>query len=354
MSVFVQIDADGFIVSNGIRVTDENYGKIILKNLRLSGRSTLSQWESQEVFIEAFSSPYVGQSVSVKNSQWELHLPYGFSVTFDLASLTVDEWDRFHGLSDNGIPFVFSRKAQMDFFDSLDSFDDDSISYKGKVYSVPTLNHLKLKSNQLNEGINHTPFWDEKYSEWIAGGEKPGWDLEEVAKPLTEVLPQIKLPKSKICILGCGSGQDAAYLARQGHLVTAVDLSPNAIAKAKDLYGESSSLRFIESDAFHFASKNTGQFDVVFEHTFFCAIDPRRRTDLVKTWSQLLAPQGHLLAIFFIFEQLSGPPFGATEWEIRERLKNRFRLLYWTRWKTSIPSRLGQELIVYAQKQTLF
>jgi hypothetical protein len=49
----------------------------------------------------------------------------------------------------------------------------------------------------------------------------------------------------------------------------------------------------------------------------------------------------------------SAPPFGATEWEIRERLKRSFNFLYWTRWKKSIPRRLGKELVVYAQKKQI-
>jgi hypothetical protein len=48
---------------------------------------------------------------------------------------------------------------------------------------------------------------------------------------------------------------------------------------------------------------------------------------------------------------MGGPPFGSSEWEIRERLKKFFDFLYWTRWKTTPEDRLGIELIVYAQKK---
>src|SRR5690606_23315083 len=100
-------------------------------------------------------------------------------------------------------------------------------------------------------------------------------------------------------------------------------------------------------------SELTRQFDVVFEHTFFCAVDPSLRQKVVETWSRLLRDGGHFLGIFFVMDKGERPPFGATEWEIRERLRKKFDFLYWTRWKKSLPHRLGKELVVYAQKKGL-
>jgi hypothetical protein len=64
----------------------------------------------------------------------------------------------------------------------------------------------------------------------------------------------------------------------------------------------------------------------------------------------MLADHGHLLGIFFTIDNNSRPPFGATEWELRERLKKTFQLFYWTKWKAETTRAPGVELIIYAKK----
>jgi len=46
--------------------------------------------------------------------------------------------------------------------------------------------------------------------------------------------------------LGCGTGNDAARLAREGYQVTAIDLSAEAIATARDRFGDA--VRFLVAD----------------------------------------------------------------------------------------------------------
>jgi SAM-dependent methyltransferase len=150
-------------------------------------------------------------------------------------------------------------------------------------------------------------------------------------------------------ILGCGSGNDAAYFAKQGHTVTAVDFSEEAVAQAKAKYEGVEGLTFLRQDALALPESWNERFDLVFEHTFYCAISPDRRGELVRTWKRMLHGQGHLLGVFFVMEKRFGPPFGGSEWEIRERLKKDFKFLYWTRWHRSLERRKAKELVVYAQ-----
>ena len=165
------------------------------------------------------------------------------------------------------------------------------------------------------------------------------------------MLPRLKLPRSKIIVLGCGSGHDAAFLAQAGHHVTAIDFSEEAIQNAKKLYGHQSRLEFIQADVFQLPPAWHGTFDVVIEHTCFCAVDPQQRTQLVKVWRQLLHHEGLLFAVFFSMLKRSGPPFGSSEWEIRELLQSSFQFLFWGRWKNSLPERQGKELFVYGHKK---
>ncbi|MFN7904791.1 MAG: class I SAM-dependent methyltransferase, partial [Pseudobdellovibrionaceae bacterium] len=96
----------------------------------------------------------------------------------------------------------------------------------------------------------------------------------------------------------------------------------------------------------------TAAFDVVCEHTCFCALNPSLRKQLVKTWQRCLVPNGTLFGVFFSMFKFQGPPFGATEWEIRKRLGNPFQILFWNRWRKSVPGRMGRELFVYARKKS--
>jgi SAM-dependent methyltransferase len=350
---FIQIDDEGYFLSSGIRITDEEYGQSLLENLRIDGKAYVTESQDQKVFVEAFDEPLVARSVDrAAGTQWILNLPYQSTVTFDLSTLCVDDWDRFHGRTSSGLPFVLSRSAQMQFFDLVDSFDDDSITVDGKRFEIKTLNQLDKLSLDERLDINGAEFWSESYRKWVSAETTPAWELNEPAKPLREVVPQIKIPKSRICILGCGLGNDAAFLASLGHIVTAVELSPDALLKAREKHPEGANLKFVEADAFQFAKKFRGEFDIIFEHTFFCAIDPDRRQELVQAWRSLLIEGGHLLAIFYVFERLGGPPFGTSEWEVRELLSDNFEFLNWTRWKTSIERRMGRELVVYARKRS--
>jgi SAM-dependent methyltransferase len=152
-------------------------------------------------------------------------------------------------------------------------------------------------------------------------------------------------------VLGCGRGHDAAHLAQLGHIVTAIDSSEVAIEQACKLYGDIKNLAFIQADALQLPENLHNSFDLVFEHTLYCAIDPKDRNRLVRSWRQCLTPDGYLLGIFFAVETPLGPPFGGSEWEIETRLGDSFKSIYWTRWKKSNLKRIGTELIVYAQKK---
>jgi hypothetical protein len=70
----------------------------------------------------------------------------------------------------------------------------------------------------------------------------------------------------------------------------------------------------------------------------------------VQKWRELLTEKGLLMGVFFATERRVGPPFGGSEWELRQRLKKHFRFLFWGRWHQSLDRRNGKELFVYAEK----
>lgn len=325
------------------RLDDPAFGSEIFRNLFVENRVYKSRYQDKVTSILAFDQPLMVQSVDRVEDNLLMNFPYGHQLKLDFDQLKLDEWDRFCGYTVNGIVFAFTRKAQAQFFDALNEFDDDSVSFNGKRYEVPSF----LPSV---EDVSQADFWSEKYKAWAAG-DKPGWDLGNAHPAIKDVLPQIKLNKASVAVLGAGAAHDAAALSAAGHIVTAFDVSPLAIEKAKSLYPETATLKYVCMDVLQpIPADYKQQFDLVFEHTFFCAIDPQRRQDAIRTYRELLHEEGQILGIFFVTTPQPGPPFGASEWELQRRLEKNFSFLYWTRWQHSPQGREDWELLIFAKK----
>ena len=71
------------------------------------------------------------------------------------------------------------------------------------------------------------PFWEKAYQEYdtVAFSIEPNATVTEFEHLINK--------QSKVLEVGCGEGQNAIYLAKQGHLVDAFDLSEHGIAKLK-------------------------------------------------------------------------------------------------------------------------
>jgi SAM-dependent methyltransferase len=340
---YISIDEEGFPSFGDLRVQDPSVGREIFENLFVhEANSLVTVVRGEKYIVESFDEPYVAQMVSVESDLMKIQLPYGTEATFDPMSLSVDEWDRFHGYAkydQNLVPFVMSRKAQAEFFRLADEYDDDGITFNGQRFNIPP-----YWQSQTN--VHSADFWSLIYKT----ENTPGWDLGQAHSALQDMLPRLKLAKSRVLVLGCGAGHDAAYFAQAGHLVTAVDHSEEAMARGKKLYGHLENIQWLQADAFQLPKEMSHSYDIVFEHTCFCAIDPARRQDLVQTWMSVLAPGGFLMGVFFAMEKRAGPPFGGSEWELRQRLRKDFQFLFWGRWHQSPPSRHGKEFFVYARK----
>ncbi|HEX7675497.1 MAG TPA: methyltransferase domain-containing protein [Bdellovibrio sp.] len=338
---FVQIDEEGYGVSRELRIQDPFVGKELLENIQLHQSGTLlSTFGGTPVIVEAFDEPLIAQQIFLEGKTWKIHCLYGVEFPFQLESLSLDEWDRFHGYTTKNVPFVMSRKAQATFFNMLEEFDDESISFDGKTYEIPPYWSDK-------EEVENESFWSKAYK----GDNNPGWNLGEPAEALKDMLPRLKIARSRILILGCGEAHDAALFAAAGHVVTAVDISPLALERAKKLYGHMSNINFVQADLFNLPREFDQAFDVIFEHTCYCAVNPTLRQNLVKVWNRCLAEGGHLMGVFFAFEKRQGPPFGGSEWELRQRLKNNYQPIFWGRWQKSVPNRQGKELFIYCKKK---
>ncbi len=338
---FCSIDESGVAFDDQKhRLTDPDVVEEFFAELKVNESFQItSLLHGKPVIIEAFDAPIVAQQILLSPTSNSLANIYGLEWEFDLSTLVVDEWDRFHGMTTSGLPFVLSAKAQDQFFDQLDEFSDETVTYNKKTYSTGT-----YWSDDVD--VEAEKFWTDKYL-----NNEAGWDLGGPAAGLKALLPKLKLPSSRIVVLGGGGGHDAAFFAEQGHHVTLVDISAEAIALAKKHYGHLTNLNLVQGDLFDLPRDMYGQFDLVFEHTCYCAINPSLRDDLVRQWRRLLNDNGFLFAVLFAMPKRVGPPFGGSEWEIRQRLQKGFQIVIWQRFRQSIKPRLGRELIIYAQKK---
>ncbi len=172
------------------------------------------------------------------------------------------------------------------------------------------------------------------------------WDKGAPSPGLVDFLEAEKsLVPGTVCVPGCGFGHDVREWAKHRFRATGIDISPTAVRLAK----EKTARTTIEAD-FQIADFLTEQpaapFDWIFEHTFFCAIQPEQRTRYVEAILRWLKPEGHYLAVYYLLQDDGGPPFPSTRGEIMQRFAPKFRLKRkWT--PRSYPNRTNLELMVW-------
>jgi len=190
--------------------------------------------------------------------------------------------------------------------------------------------------------VSAPAFWTDLYARGA-----DGWELGQPAPPLVELVERTPPARGRVAVPGCGRGHDARYLARHGYAVLGFDFSPTAIAQARAL-AESDGVdaEFVERDIFTTGRDYASAFDGVWEYTCFCAIDPRRRAEYVRTVATILKPGGWLLACFFPMRRRgAGPPFPVSEREVRRLFAGGFRIERSYEPRSARP-RQGQEWMV--------
>jgi SAM-dependent methyltransferase len=133
--------------------------------------------------------------------------------------------------------------------------------------------------------------------------------------------------------------------------VIGLDVVKKAVEEATRLAGMEGlkNVRFEQADFLHPPARLRGPYDLIFENTFFCAIDPDHRDRYVESAAGLLKPGGFLLGVFYTIRPETGPPFGATRDELIDRFGHRFKRVL-DRVPRSIPRREGKELLMLWQR----
>ena len=158
-------------------------------------------------------------------------------------------------------------------------------------------------------------FWDTRFR----GGVTP-WDAGGVPPQLERYLHQH--PPGRVLIPGCGTGYEAAAFAERGHDVLAIDLSDAAIEAAQRHLGARAGLVRTAD----FFALDEGQFDVVYERAFLCALPRARWPDWARRVAELVRRGGELAGFFYLDDNQRGPPFGTSKGELKGLLEQAFEL----------------------------
>ncbi len=171
--------------------------------------------------------------------------------------------------------------------------------------------------------------------------EQTRWDLKTISPPLKAYIDQLTDKNLRILMPGCGSGREARYLAEQGfQYVTMIDIAPLAVEIMKKNLADYQQVKVIEGDFF----AHIGEYDLILEQTFFCAIDPTFRPKYVQKMTELLRPSGTLAGLLFKVQFPNSPPFGGSKEEYKNLFSEKFNIKILEACYNSVKPRMGSEL----------
>ena len=197
--------------------------------------------------------------------------------------------------------------------------------------------------NSSTEKSEDTPYWEERYRE-----NNTPWDLGMVSPPLKNYIDRLTDHNLSVLIPGCGNAYEASYLLERGfRKVTLIDLSATLTSSLQSKY-KGQPIEIINANFFD----HKGNYDLILEQTFFCAIHPSLRKAYVNTCYDLLNKDGKIAGVLFNKKFAENePPYIASDNEYRNLFENLFHFNEFLPCTTSAGPRLGCEVSFEFQKK---
>jgi cyclopropane fatty-acyl-phospholipid synthase-like methyltransferase len=140
-----------------------------------------------------------------------------------------------------------------------------------------------------------TPSWDSVYAPDAA---PPPWDIGR-PQPAFVRLADRGLLSGRLLDSGCGTGENVLLAASHGAEATGVDISPRAIARAREkAAGRGLAARFEVADALHLEQLGM-TFDVLIDSGVFHIFDDADRERYVASLAAVLPPGGRCYLMCF-------------------------------------------------------
>lgn len=163
----------------------------------------------------------------------------------------------------------------------------------------------------MNDAVT---FWDDRYR-----SNRIAWDAGGVPREVAEFIRSTK--PDRALLPGCGSGYEVAAFARAGWDVVGVELSPAALAVARQKIGNHAD-HIVCAD--FFAIPLLEPFAVVYERAFLCAVAPDCWEHYVQRVHEMLRPGGAFVGYFYYGRDEEPPPYPMTPETADQLLGRRF------------------------------
>jgi 2-polyprenyl-3-methyl-5-hydroxy-6-metoxy-1,4-benzoquinol methylase len=158
------------------------------------------------------------------------------------------------------------------------------------------------------------------------------WDGHPLPKSLTDLVEgsdqNPPLPASTALDLGCGTGDNSIYLAKQGWRVTGIDFIAKAVDKARAKAAAAGvDVRIEQADVTQLCQEGVGSnFALIVDNACLHGMSDEDRYDYVREVTAAAAPEARLLLVEFIRGGSRGVP-GIDPDEVRERFESGWTLL---------------------------
>ena len=156
--------------------------------------------------------------------------------------------------------------------------------------------------------MTHDASWEDRYK--ANTGTLP-WDIGTPAPELTATLPELTVQGKNVLEIGCGTGTNAIWLARQGFKVTATEVAPTALEIAKKKASDAQAeINFKLSDICEELPVEEHSSAFVFDRGVFHVMPAENRAVFVERVARCLAPGGYWLCLAGSADetQAEGPP----------------------------------------------
>lgn len=195
-----------------------------------------------------------------------------------------------------------------------------------------------------NKKVLDLSYWDMQWQ-----NQKTGWDIGYASPAIKAYMEQYQDKNAAILIPGCGNAYEAEFLLDSGFTnITLLDIAPSAVEKMKEKFAHAPQIQILCGDFF----QHEGQYDLIIEQTFFCALDPVKRSSYVDKMHSLLSENGKIIGLLFdtVFEA-DGPPFGGKAEEYRTLFEEKFKIRNLDTCYNSIAPRNGKEVFINFSKK---
>lgn len=186
-------------------------------------------------------------------------------------------------------------------------------------------------------------YWSNRYK-----NNSDGWDIGYAAPAISKYIDSLTDKNISVLIPGCGNAYEAEYLLNKGFSnITVIDISTVLTERLKERFADQlNRIHIIHDDFFNLQ----GQFDLIIEQTFFCALNPSMRKAYTEKMASLLKPGGMLVGLLFDREFEGGPPFGGSKNEYEKLFSQYMSIEQMEPCQNSIEPRAGSELWICLRK----